>query len=330
MVLTMPDHAAQLAPFCDQIKIVAAPMYSVREQVEVSLAVSNRHLLHVPHYNVPLAYRGTLLVSIHDLTHILDETLRKTLKSRVYAQPMLRLAARKAAHIFTVSEYSKRQILEHLRISENKVTVIHNGVSSHLFPEPRQHARLRTNHRFGFDGPYILYVGNLKPHKNVSGLIRAFAILRSQGKLDHKLLIVGNDAVGRPQLVNLAADLGLNGSAIFVPGISSELLQGTYAGADLTVLPSFEEGFGLPIIESMACGTPVACSFAASMPEVAGAAAEYFDPHRPEAIAEAIERVLVSEDRWRTLQTLALGRAAEFTWEASVRRHYDVYKAFLN
>ncbi len=328
--LTMPGQEAQLAPFCDDIKLVTASMYSIREQIEIPFAARNSDLLHVPHYNAPLCHRGTMLVSIHDLTHILDETFRRTMKSRIYAQPMLRLVARRADHIFTVSEYSRRQILEHLRVAESKVTVVPNGVSSNFFPESRNAAQLQTGRSFGFDGPYILYVGNLKPHKNVSGLIRAYALLRSRAQLDHKLLIVGNDAMGRPLLRKTASELGLNGSAVFVPGVPTDLLRSIYSGADLTVLPSFEEGFGLPIIESMACGTPVACSSTASMPEVAGPAAEYFDPHDRESIANAMERVLLSETRRQTLTELALERAPTFTWEACVRKHYEIYKNYLN
>ena len=328
--VTMPKHESTLAPLCDQIKMVSAPMYSVREQVEMLLAVGNQRLLHVPHYNVPLGYRGTLLVTIHDLTHLLDKTFRTTWKSRLYARPMLKLAASKAEYIFTVSEYSKRQMVEHLDVPAGKIEVAYNGVSSAFQPQPHLHAREETGRAYGFDGPYILYVGNLKPHKNVAGLIRAFAVLRDRESLDHKLVIVGDDVLGAPELKRMVADANLEAKIVFVPSVAIDRLPSLYSGADLTVLPSFEEGFGLPILESMACGTPVACSSAASMPEVAGDAAEYFDPHQTDSIAQAIESVLLSSERHEQLRTRGIAQAAQFTWEASVKKHYAVYKGFLN
>ncbi len=327
--LTLAEHASRLRPYCDEVSVVKSNIYSVREQCEIPWQARGCDVLHVPHYNIPLFHRGVLLVSIHDLTHILDATFRRGIKSRLYAQPMFRLAASKAAQIFTVSEYSKQQIMEHLKVPEEKITVAYNGVSRQFFPEPHDQARDAINRQLGFNGPYVLYVGNLKPHKNVSGLIRAFAAIRSRRKLDHKLLIIGDDAAGRPEMIKLAQAHKLNGASVFARGISSSLLRTAYSGADLTVLPSFEEGFGLPIIESMACGTPVACSSAACMPEVGGEAAEYFDPRDMESISDAVERVLLSEDRRREMQILGVKQARRFRWEDSAQLHFSVYQTYL-
>jgi glycosyltransferase involved in cell wall biosynthesis len=329
-VLTLEAYKDALHPFCDEVEVVNAPIYSFREQVEIARAAHPCDLLHVPHYNAPILHRGTMLVSIHDLTHILDESFRSTWKSRIYAQPMLRMAASNADHIFTVSEYSKRQIIGHLDVPADKVTVVYNGVSPQFFPSGREDARRSVNEGYDFDGPYLLYVGNLKPHKNVAGLIRAFALARSRGTIQQRLLVVGNDVSGRPQMMTLAKDLGLNGSAVFVPSVSIESLRTIYSGADLTILPSFEEGFGLPIAESMACGTPVACSSAASMPEVGGNAAAYFDPANFESIADVLEQVLSSPQRMQEMRQLGIEQAARFTWESCARNHYDVYRGFLN
>jgi glycosyltransferase involved in cell wall biosynthesis len=328
--LTLSSHKEALDPYCDAVDVVSSPIYSVREQFEIPWAAGQCDLLHVPHYNTPLFHRGTMLVSIHDLTHILDDTFRSTWKSRIYAQPMLRLAAANASHIFTVSDYSKRQIVEHLGVRDHKVTVVYNGVSPQFFPQPRDASRILIGGLCGFEGPYILYVGNLKPHKNVPGLIRAFAAVRSRQKLDHKLLIIGGETAGRSEMRALAAECGLNGLVVFMSAISSDTLRTAYSGAALTVLPSFEEGFGLPIVESMACGTPVACSSTASMPEVGGAAAEYFDPRDVESMANALEKVLFSQDLWQTMRGLGIEQASRFTWESCARKHYDVYRGFLN
>jgi len=328
-LLTLPRYRETLSKYKCDVSIVDVPIYTIKEQFQIARAAKNFAVLHVPHYNAPLLRKGTLLVTIHDLNHILDRTYRRSAKSIVYAQPMLRLAARRADHIFTVSEYSKRQIVQHLGTEPDRITVAYNGIGSHIFPEQRDAARANINRDFAFHGAYILFVGNLKPSKNLEGLLKAFAILQGRSRLPHTLLIVGDDAVGRQTMLELIRSLKLEGKVIHVPGVGHSLIRSAYSGADLTVLPSFEEGFGLPIVESMACGTPVACSQSASLPEVGGDAAEYFDPRQPESIASSIEKVLLSMDRWRELQQSGFRRAQNFTRQASARRHIEVYRRFL-
>ena len=326
--LTYSQHEAVLHRYCNSLSIVNAPIYSISEQFAVTRATRPFPVLHVPHYNAPLMREGTVLITIHDLTHILDARFRNSPKSLLYARPMLRLAARKAAHIFTVSEYSRQQIVEHLNVPSEKVSVTYNGVGPAFFPESREKARQTVQRECGVARPYILYVGNLKPHKNVGALLRAFALAwrRTAGAID--LLIIGDDASGGPALKNLAANLGIAAATKFAGRVSDELLRCTYSAAELTVLPSLEEGFGLPVLESMACGTPVACSRVASLPEVAGNAAEYFDPHDIESIAETIERLLHSDGNRARLRELGISNAKRFTWPACADRHMAIYRRY--
>ena len=195
--ITTFQHQAALRPFCNSLSILDVPIYSVREQFAIVRSARHFPVLHVPHYNAPLLRKGTLLVTIHDLTHILDDRFRNTLKSRAYARPMLRLAAERAAHIFTVSEYSKRQIVEHLDVPADKVTVTYNGVGQQFYPESRTDAKRIVQRECGVTRPYILYVGNLKPHKNVDGLLRAFALVLKRTSGDCELLIIGDRGFGR-------------------------------------------------------------------------------------------------------------------------------------
>ncbi len=328
-LITLPEHRAKLAPFGYDIVLSNARLYSLREQIDVARAARDYEVLHVPHYNAPVRRRKTLLVTIHDLTHLLDETMGRSLKSRVYARPMLQHVAQRAEHIFTVSQYSKNKIVEHLGADAGKVTVTYNAVPPHIYPEPRDESRAHINQAFGFSGNYLLFVGSLKPHKNVAGLLKAFAILRQRGRIDHNLLIIGDDRQGRKLVMREVAELRLADSVAFGGKASDDEVRRAYSGADLTVLPSFEEGFGLPVIESMACGTPVACSNAASLPEVGGEAAEYFDPAHIESMASAIENVLASPERWRELQTLGFAQAAKFDRRGFAQRHIDVYRRYL-
>ena len=328
-LITLPEHRATLAPFGYEMVLSNARLYSLREQIDVARAARDYEVLHVPHYSAPVRRRKTLLVTIHDLTHLLDKTMGRSLKSRVYARPMLRHVAQRADHIFTVSQYSKDKIVEHLGAEAGKVTVTFNAVPPHIYPEPRDESRAQTNHAFGFSGNYLLFVGNLKPHKNVSGLLKAFGMVRQRGKLDHKLLIIGDDPHGRRVFARQAAELGLGGAVVFAGKAMDDQVRAAYSGADLTVVPSFQEGFGLPVIESMACGTPVAGSNAASLLEVAGEAAEYFDPANLESMASAIENVLLSQERWRELQSRGFAQATKFDRRSFAQRHVNVYREFL-
>lgn len=321
--------AGHVSSFCDEVTVVDTPIYTLREQIQIPFAARGAHLLHVPHYNAPLIYRGKLLVSILDLIHIQDPTLRRSLASWVYARPMLKLVAKRASHVITLSEYSKAQIVERLGVSPSKVTAIYCGVSSHFHPIDRDEAFTQVSEAITIRRPYLLYVGNLKPHKNVVSLIRACALLSVRKEFEHQLLIVGDDAKFKRELLAECSRLKLNGRASFVPHVSYELLPQLYAAAEVVVQPSFLEGFGLPIIEAMACGTPVVCSRAASLPEVAGDAVEYFDPSSVEDLAAAIQRVLGSSDLRATLRRKGLERAKQFSWDECARRHCQVYREVL-
>ena len=329
-VLTTRQHARTVLPFCDELVVVDVPIYTFREQFEVPWASRHSDLLHVPHYNAPLLLSGPLLVTIADLTHLLDIRYRATLKSRCYARPMLRLVAKRADHIFTVSEYSKQQIVAHLEVVPEKVTVAHCGVSQEFCPANRQWACREVGSVLGIRAPYVLYVGNLKPHKNVGALLRAFALLRARTKLDHMLLIIGEGRDARAALERDARALGIANHVVFHGSVPQHLLVSAYCAADLLVLPSFQEGFGLPVLEAMACGTPVACSRAASLPEVAGEAALYFDPGSDEDIASAMLSGLDNPQLQQELRARGLSRAAQFTWQHAAQVHHSVYRSFLN
>jgi glycosyltransferase involved in cell wall biosynthesis len=319
----------RMASLCDSMTVSDTDIYTLREQWDIPRAARACDLLHVPHYNAPLLYRGKLVVTIHDLIHIMDDTCRQRPSSWIYAQPMLNLVARKASHLITPSEYSKTQIVQHLGVSPSKITVAHCGVGPRFLPLDKQQARADVKAALGVDQPYILFVGNLKPHKNVAGLLRAFAQLKHAGRIDHILAIVGGNLRCKPQLIALSASLGVASDVAFIPPVREELLPNVYAAADLVVQPSTLEGFGLPVIEAMACGVPVACSRSASLPEVAGEAAEYFDPYNVDDMAAAIERILASPERQQDLRKRGIERAKEFSWEKCAQQHREVYCSLL-
>lgn len=329
-VLIRPRDAALLKDFSGPVTVVDVPIYTVREQIAIPWAARDVDLLHVPHYNVPVFYGGKLLVSIHDLIHITDPVYRRSLEAWFYARPMLAMAVRKARHIITVSEYSKAMIVERLAVSPSRVTVIYCGIHPR-FLRSEYNGTGQDWREPSERWPYLLYVGALKPHKNVSALLRAYALLRERKVLDeHRLVIVGDDPKWGVGLRQEALHLNLGEHVRFIPFVHSELLPEVYASAEMLVLPSFLEGFGLPVVEAMACGTPVVCSRASSLPEVAGNAAEFFEPSSVEDMAEAMRRVLESTELRRELRERGRQRARLFSWEECARAHFEVYRRLVD
>ncbi|MGD0124548.1 MAG: glycosyltransferase family 1 protein [Terriglobia bacterium] len=318
-----------LAPARFRFVPASSPIYSLSEQWEIARLARHAQLLHSPHYNAPLPYRGKLVVTIHDLIHLTDSTFRRTLAARFYARPMFHLVARRADCIIANSEFTKQQIVEHLAVSPSKVSVAYLGVSEHFRPHDRNEAFLRAASLLGVSRPYILFVGNLKPHKNLKTLLRAFAQICAHSDFDLQLVILGDDRKWKPGLVGESTSLGLAERVIFASHVPYQDLPWVYAAAETLVMPSLIEGFGLPVLEAMACGTPVVCSRAASLPEVAGDAAEYCEPASVDDLAMAIERVLRSSQFQATLRSKGLERAKLFSWEEFARRHCEVYRKAL-
>ncbi|HEY1421964.1 MAG TPA: glycosyltransferase family 1 protein [Candidatus Acidoferrum sp.] len=328
--ITRKQHAETVSNWCEHVRIVDVPIYTFQEQLSIPWAAKGCDLLHVPHYNVPLFHRGPLVVSILDLIHLTDRSYCGTMNSRLYARPMLNLAARKADHIITISEFSKAQIVEHLGVSPDKIATIHCGVNGQFHCEDRDDAADAVSELLGIHAPYILCVGNLKPHKNVSVLLKALAILRQRKSFSHRLVILGDDKIWKRSLVEECLRLGLGETVYFIPHVSSQLLPKVYAAADVLVMPSRIEGFGLPVLEAMASGTPVISSRAASLPEVGGDAALYFDPSSAEELAIELERVLNSVELQKSLRQKGLQRAGQLTWQSTVQKHADIYERLLN
>jgi len=325
--ITREQHTAEVRQWCSRVTVVNAPIYSLREQWAVPGALNGCDLLHVPHYNAPLLERRRLVITIHDLIHITDPDYRRSWKAWAYARPALNLAARKADHIITVSEYSKAQIVQRLGVPPSKVTAIYHGVDAEFSPIDRVVAGQAVSAALGVREPYILYVGGLRRYKNVSTLLKAFAIFCRRNITCHRLLIVG--APPPRDLEGECAQLGIRPRTDFVPYVGQAMLPELYAAADLLVMPSTIEGFGLPVLEAMACGAPVVCSRAASLPEVGGDAVMYFDPKSAEELAETIERVLSSRELHESLRQKGLKRATHFTWANCVARHVEVYRSVL-
>jgi glycosyltransferase involved in cell wall biosynthesis len=297
--------------------------------VLLPLLARGAKLLHCPHYDVPALYRRTLSATIHDVTHLIDPAFRNTVKARAFANPVLQMAAKKARRIITVSQYSKQMIVDYLGVEEDKISVIHNSTNPIFAPMPADRAKAVVRDRLGINRDYFLFVGSPKPHKNLPVLFEALAMLYTKHHDAPQLVIVGRDGKHELALRKLAAQLKIEPEIQWIEFVSDELLRACYAGAEATVLPSREEGFGYPVIESMACGTPVVCSNAASLPEIGGGCSLMFEASRPESCCERLLQVISSHDLRAQLRERGLWRARHFESTRVVREHALVFAELL-
>jgi len=324
-----PTHGRKLAAYADRIIPSAAPMYSLAAQMAIPGLVEGATLLHCPHYDIPVLYSRRMSVTIHDVTHLLDPAFRNTLKSRVFAKSLLKIAVTKARRIITISQYSKRMILEHLGGSENKISVIHRYASPIFSPMPRHEAKVIVRRELDLCRDYFLFVGSPKPSKNLPVLFEAFARLQSRHHGAIELVIIGNDKKNEQSLHTLAVRLGIDKWVRWIESVSDEVLRACYSGAEATILPSRQEGFGLPVIESMACGTPVICADAASLPEVAGGCALLFDPSSPEDCDVQMSKMIESPELRGELREKGLERAGQFDAAKAVAGHAQLFTELL-
>jgi glycosyltransferase involved in cell wall biosynthesis len=264
-----------------------------------------------PGFNPPLFSSVPVVFTIGDLIHLHVKEERSFFKSLYYLW-FLRFAARRAKAIITFSEFSKNQILDWCKIDPKKVIVVNCGVSDKFTPNG-------NTINVGFQ--YFLYIGNQKPHKNVTRLIKAF----SQAKMPQeiKIILSGEPTVSLSELI---IALNVQDRVVFAGLISEEDLPSYYRGAISLIFPSLYEGFGLPPLEAMACGTPVITSNVTSLPEVVGEAAISVDPYSVEAICEAMEVMVNDFDVRERLRSLGLNRAKMFSWDMTA----DIIKSTLS
>lgn len=321
-----PDLLSHLPPVRFRFVESKVPIYSLREQREVARLVRGACLLHCPHYNIPCIHRGKLVVTIHDLSHLLFPEFLPSRLAYIYARLMIGAAVKRATKIVTDSQFSKHSIQERFDVPDQKIRVIYPGLSEPCYQNPVDRAALR---QMGVKAPYVLFVGLLKPHKNVAALIRAFGRLPAGTRNDTQLVIAGRKDSEYPRLKGLVRELSLESRVIFAGHVTDVDLQVLYSCASVLALVSLNEGFGLPVLEAMAFGVPVVVSKTSSLPEVAGSAGILVDPRNEQSIADGIGMVLSDRDLQRTLGERGREQARLFSARKSALEHLEVYRAAL-
>jgi glycosyltransferase involved in cell wall biosynthesis len=309
-----------------------SPGYSIREQITVprDLRRERVDLFHAPHYVLPPLTPCKAVVTIHDCIHLRFPQYLPNRLGYAYARGSLWVATHRSNRIMTVSEASKRDILEYFHVPSQKIDVIYNGIDERFLEPPAEDDVLRVRERYQLDDPFVLYAGNVKPHKNLERLIEAFQLFR-RGEFEHvKLVIIGDEIAKYAALRHAVHRYKLHKHVRLFGFVPHRTLAILYRLAAVFVFPSLYEGFGLPPLEAMASGTPVITSNVSSLPEVVGDAAVLIDPLKPEEIAAAMHRVLTDSQLRQDLRERGLERARHFSWERSIKRVREIYDEVLS
>lgn len=297
--------------------------YSIKEQIKLPglLKSLKPDLVHFPHFNVPIFYKGKFVITIHDLIHqhfsmqraTTHGTLIYKIKQLGYKK-VFENAIKKAERILVPSNFVKNQLINDWEIKGSKIVVTYEAVDDKILSIGNNLSLSKEK--------YIFYVGNAHPHKNVEGLIKAFLKLKINfPKL--KLVLAGHDHYFWQRIKKEYQDKDI----IYRGYVSDEELVTLYKNAGCFVMPSFEEGFGIPLLEAMALGCPVVSSNAGSLPEIGGDAAIYFDPHSEKDIITKISMVLEDEDLRKNLIKKGLKRYKKFSWKKMAKQTLEVYES---
>jgi glycosyltransferase involved in cell wall biosynthesis len=320
-----PDDQFAL-PGLSRVGCTSSP-FSLAQHLEIPgrLRKAGAALYHSPYYLMPLVLPVPAVLTCHDLIPLLFPQYFTSVQ-RVIFNAAHRLALRQVAHTIAVSESTKSDLVNRMGADAEKVSVIHLAADSHFTPRTAEEIE-QVREKYRVPGRYILYVGTNKPHKNLPRLVESWSIAcRDLPKGEWTLAIAGYWDRRYPEAMILAESKGMARSIRFLGDIAEKDLPAIYSGTDLFIFPSLYEGFGLPVLEAMACGAAVVCSNTSSLPEVAGGAASYFDPQSSAEIASVILKILTDESARSAGRRAALKRASEFSWQQTASETIRVYE----
>jgi glycosyltransferase involved in cell wall biosynthesis len=284
-------------------------------------------LCHYPNSVGPLLSPCRYVVTIHDMTLSLMPRFHPWRK-RMMVRPIIPLIARGATRIITVSEHARADIVRLLRVPAARVVVIPEAAAP-IFRVASAVERARVRACYRLSGPYLLYVGTLEPRKNLVRLIRAWHALWRRGAIPHQLVLIGGRGWQDAEIYRTIQSLGCDDALRLLGYVPTADLPALYSAADAFAFPSLSEGFGLPVIEAMACGTPTLISATPALQELAGNAGLAVNPRDERAIAETLEQLLTDTALRDDLSRRGLLRAAAYSWEQAARRTLAVYQEAL-
>ncbi len=324
---TLRDLAGNFVPVVE-----GSAGYGFAEHVSIPRKLERLgvQLFHTPHYVLPLLCRKRAVVTIHDCIHLLFPQYLPSRLAWQYARLMMGRAVRRSDLVLTVSEASRRDILRfYPEADPERVEVVPNAIDETILEDPGEEEMERVRERYQIRGRFVLYAGNIKPHKNLERLVAAFGLLKQRGHDDLKLMIIGEEVNRYGPLRRRMEGAGVRHDVRFFGFVPETTLAALYRMASVFAFPSLYEGFGLPPLEAMACGTPVVTSRISSLPEVVGEAAELVDPYSVEDIARGLEAVLGNGEWAAELVRRGRERVRHFSWERSARATHAGYMKVL-
>ena len=294
----------------------------------LDLAGARIDLLHALGYVAPFGWRGRTVVTVYDLSFLRYPELFNR-GNRYYLRTFTPPSVRRADHVITISEHTRRDVIELCGVAPERVTSIHLAADARFTPaEPAEVARFRASK--GLPERFILYMGTLEPRKNVGLLVRAFAELRRTGLTDCELVLAGGKGWQYQPVLDLINELRI-GDVVHLPGYVPDDEQALwYSSAVVFAFPSVYEGFGLPVLEAMACGTPVVASRSSSLPEVVGEAGALVSPTDPHELGAQLRELLESEGRRAMMREAGLARARTFSWRRMAAETVGVYREVVS
>lgn len=312
-------------------KIIPISHYSLSEQTKFLniLKKDKLDLVHFANFNHPIFYPGKFITTIHDLTMMLYPSgkSQKSLVRKFAFARVMDSAAKNASACIAVSQATKNDIIKVLKADNKNIEVIYEGIDDNYNAK-----RINTDisgkvlKKYNIQKPYLLFLSQWRPHKGILQLLEAFDILKQEYLIDHQLVIVGKPNSHFPE-IPAAIKQNKYKKDIIIPGFVEENdLPILYQNADCFVFPSHYEGFGLPPLEAMACGAPVAASNVSCIPEVLGDAAEYFDPYSPENMAEAILKIIKNNKLKSDLRAQGFKQAQKYSWAQMAKQTLELYK----
>ncbi len=319
-----------------KVKEYNSNIYSIKELIVSPFKTVNTNIFWSPHYNVPiLNFASDLkIATIHDVYHLAySDTLNA--KQKLYAEMMITRAVHYSDVVYTVSDFSKSEIIKKVKCDPDKINVVHNGIDSRRFERVfSKEEEKRIVNKYSLPQLFILFVGNVKPHKNLKTALLGFKYYcQSTSSTDLKFVIAGKRdgfITGDSEVKKMIEQPFFKEKVNFTGWIADEDLPLIYQKASLFIFPSIYEGFGFPPLEAMAAGCPVISSNSACMPEIYGDAALYFYPLYKKEIGERIHDVLHSDQIRDDLVRKGLKKAEEYTWEEAVRKKLVLMEIYLS
>lgn len=303
---------------------IAAPfkIYGLRQHWSYAKLLDQQglDLFHMPHFDVPYLLKTPFVSTVHDLIHLLYPQYSTKPFSSLYAKILLRRVASRARAIIAVSENTRRDIIRFFPSAASKIFVINPAVGEQFRPVSPTESQSVLD-KFGVHPGFLLYVGNLRGSKNTDGLLKAYAKYRKLVSHPLPLVLVGKNAGQYEQFPDGVRQIS---------GVSHTELPAFYSAADVFLFPSFYEGFGLPPLEAMACGTPVIASNAGSLPEVCGDAAVNINPYKTDELADAIRSVLASSDQRKKMKERGLKNVKRFSWHRFAAETWALYERVVS